>query len=274
MVKYKIGNGLNTFLWHDPWLPFGSIYDKYGQRVIFDTAIPTTSKVQTIIDGDAWSWPITSSWALMELKMASTLIHAPSNTNDVVLWTPSPNGSYTSSHTWAFLRETTSKVPWAHLVWFPGRIPRQSFITWLAIRNKLATQDRIWTFTQGPLACVLCNKNMDSHDHLFFTCVFSSYVWQVIMSRFDMTGCPLDWHTILRWAASKWKSKKPHHIMPRMCLGTMVYAIWRERNARIFKQESKSKDKLIRDIVSSIHDQMKIKWHKDPKLHDYLSLWS
>ena len=41
-----------------------------------------------------------------------------------------------------------------------------------------------------------------------------------------------------------------------------------------FQAREKPNDKLIRDIVSSIHDQVQIKWHKDPKLHDYLSLWT
>ena len=40
LVKFKIGNGIDTFLWHDPWLPFGSIYDKYGFDVVHYLLFP------------------------------------------------------------------------------------------------------------------------------------------------------------------------------------------------------------------------------------------
>ena len=273
LVKYKIGNGNATFLWHDPWLPCGSLYDNYGSDVIRYAAIPLHSKTQAIIDRYEWDWPVASSWELDEIKAATALLPPPSSANDTVSWIPSTTGGFVMSHTWDYLRGDHPRVPWHHLVWFTGNIPRHSFIVWLAMLNKLSTQDRIWKFTPGPLACVLCHKAMESHDHLFFTCEFSSFIWQGIMSRFNMDGFPLDWSTFTVWAASKWKSKKPKDIMPRMCLGATIYAIWRERNARIFRLEGKPRERVCRDIITNTHAQVSIKWAKDPKVTDYLSLW-
>ena len=165
-------------------------------------------------------------------------------------------------------------LPWYNLVWFSGNTPRHSFIVWLAMLQKLSSQDRIWKFTQGPLACVLCHKDLESHDHLFFTCTYSSSIWQGIMSRFRMEGSPLDWTSFTVWAASKWKSKKPKDIMPRMCLGATIYAIWKERNARIFRFEGKRSERVSSDIIINIQAQVSIKWARDPKLQGYLSVWS
>ena len=272
LVKYKIGNGIDTSLWHDPWLPFGSIFEKYGSSVMYYTAIPLSSKVQAIIAWNEWAWPITSSWERIEIKAATALLPSPSHNKDVVSWIPSLSGTFITSHTWDFLRASSPKVPWYHLVWFFGNIPRFSFIVWLAILNKLYTQDRIWKFTPRPLACVLCHKALESHDHLFFTCDYSSFIWQEIMSRFTMDGSPLDWSSIILWAASKWKSKKPKDIMPRMCFGATIYAIWRERNARVFRQEGKPRERTSRDILIYIHTQIQVTWARDPKVQDYLDL--
>ena len=130
-----------------------------------------------------------------------------------------PLGFHSSrSHTWDFLKALHPKVIWHHLIWFPG--------------NKLSTQDKIWKFTSGPLACVLCYKALESHDHLFVVCDYSSFIWQKIMSRFTMVGSPLDWNSFIGWAASKWKSKKSKDIMPRMCLGATFFLRKRLINKR------------------------------------------
>ena len=273
LVKYKVGNGNGTFLWHDPWLPFGSIVDNYRTDVITYAALPLSSKTNAVISGNEWAWPIASSWELIEIKAATDSLPNPSPGRDSVSWIPSPSGNFVTSHTWEFLRGSQPRVPWYHLVWFSENIPRHSFIVWLAILNKLATQDRIWKFTPGPLACVLCHKDIESHDHIFFTCDYSSIIWQDIMRRFSMVGAPVVWNSFIGWAASKWKSKKPADIMPRMCLGAVIYAIWKERNARIFRIGGTPKERVLRDIITNLHVQVSIKWSKEPKLQELLALW-
>ena len=88
-----------------------------------------------------------------------------------------------------------------------------------------------------------------------------------------MDGSPVVWNSFLGWAASKWKSKKPKDIMPQMCLGAIIYAIWKERNARVFRQEGKPRERIIKDILFTIQAHISLKWAKDPKLQDYLTLW-
>lgn len=40
-------------------------------------------------------------------------------------------------------RNSYPTVSWKDLVWFSNAIPKHSFILWLAIRNRLLTQDRV-----------------------------------------------------------------------------------------------------------------------------------
>ena len=201
------------------------------------------------------------------------LLPLPHGSHDTVQWIPSPNGQFSTSHTWNHLRNPSPKVPWFRLVWFPGNIPRQSFITWLAILNRLSTHDRIFKFTPGPLACVFCHKGMESHDHLFFQCPFSSFVWQGILRRLGIDHPVTTWEVLVDWAARVWKGKNPAHIIPKMAFGSAIYHLWRERNARSFKLEAKPKEKVLQNICHHISLQVIIKWRTDPHLSHYLDNW-
>ena len=156
----------------------------------------------------------------------------------------------------------------------PGNIPRHSFITWLAILNKLSTHDRIMLYTRGPLACVLCHTAMETHDHLFFKCSYSSFIWQGFLVTMDLSHPVLSWNSFVNWASKAWKQKKPQLIIQKMCLGMAVYSIWKERNARSFKFEAKSKERVFQEITRQISTQIQIKWRDDPILPSLIARWS
>ena len=116
---------------------------------------------------------------------------------------------------------------------------RNSFISWLAILCRLSTHDRIFKFTPGPLVYVLCSRDMETHDHLFFSCSFSSFVWQSIMQHLAIVSHPTSQGALVEWAAGRWKHKEPSHIIPKLFFGAAVYHVWKERNAKTFRMESK-----------------------------------
>ena len=252
LLRHKIGNGFGTFLWYDNWHPLGPLLDKFGPRIVYDAALPLHARVRDIIDDGEWHWPRTNTIGLMEVRSGMSSVPSPSGTPDSVQWVPSPDGKFSTHHTWNYLRNQSPKVPWARLIWFPGNLPRNSFISWLAILNRLSTHDRIFKFTPGPLACVLCHSGMENHDHLFFSCAYSSFVWQGIAQRLDNATAPVSWGALVEWASRAWKKKSPGHIVSKMFLGSAVYNIWRERNARSFKMEAKTKEKLLQDICCQV----------------------
>lgn len=54
---------------------------------------------------------------------------------------------------------------------------------WLVIKNRLPTRDRLSRFNiQTPLTCLLCSRDIETAQHVFFNCPFS----QVIIR-----GCPV-----------------------------------------------------------------------------------
>ena len=127
-------------------------------------------------------------------------------------------------------------------------------------KQAIYTHDRIMLFTPGPLACVLCHKAMETHDHLFFGCSFSSFICQGLLHIMEISTPIFSWNSLVEWASLSSKKKKPQQIIAKMCLGLAVYTIWKERNARSFKLEAKSKENILQEISRQISTQIQIKY--------------
>lgn len=91
-----------------------------------------------------------------------------------VVWTESPNGSFSVRSAWGCLRPRGPSVVWHKIVWFSRMIPRHAMILWLAMRKRLSTLDKLAAFgiTQRT-RCILCEADEENHEHLFFSCSFS-----------------------------------------------------------------------------------------------------
>ena len=73
MLSHRVGNGEHTFLWYDNWHSLGPLVEKFGTRVIYDSALPRNSRVSTVILNNSWAWPvrpsrIANSGALMAIR--------------------------------------------------------------------------------------------------------------------------------------------------------------------------------------------------------------
>ncbi|XP_024006572.1 uncharacterized protein LOC112083079 [Eutrema salsugineum] len=101
--------------------------------------------------------------------------------DDLFLWKHSPDGNhgiFSSSKTWAALNPPTQEVTWWKSVWFSQRIPKHSFIHWVAMRDRLPTRNRLRSWGMNvPAVCLLCQVETESRDHLFFSCSFAQTIW-------------------------------------------------------------------------------------------------
>ena len=63
------------------------------------------------------------------------------------------------------IRKKKPSVSWWKIVWFTKAIPRHAFITWLAIRDSLSTNDMIASW--GITCDLLCKGSFESRDQFF-----------------------------------------------------------------------------------------------------------
>ena len=118
-----------------------------------------------------------------------------------------------------------------HIVWFLGNIHKASFILWLAVKEKLGTHDRLQNLPSGT-RCLLCNSQMESHDHLFFGCQYTQQTWSQISRKGDFITPHIPWRNLVSWLSQNWKGKSLRENSFKLCLSVIIYHLWRERNRR------------------------------------------
>ena len=150
-----------------------------------------------------------------------------------------------------------TRVPWVHLLRFKKAVPRYSFILWLAIKERLTTQDKLVKIglKQG-MSCVLCREHIENHDHLFFQCSFSNRIWRVLLAKCGWQCPEPSWQGVIQWAIQQMHGNSLKSSLGKLILSTTVYTIWNERNARTFSNSYKDVVSVLHDIISLIRSRV------------------
>ena len=85
-------------------------------------------------------------------------------------------------------------------MWSVSAIPRHSFISWLAFRNRLATGGRKlhWGYL-GTTACVFCRGCQESRNRSFFHCFFTRRVWKELLKCCLVRNPIIVWDEVVNW---------------------------------------------------------------------------
>jgi hypothetical protein len=173
--------------------------------------------------------------------------------SDRPVWTVANKGIYVSSDTWNHLRKKKVEVDWWPLIWFPHAILKQAFLMWLAVKNRLTTGDRLlaWGYN-GDTQCVFFRHGIESRNHLFFQCSFSSRVWQNCMHRCNIDVPVFDWPSVIATGCVQWKTKRLRGVLCRLALSSVVYHLWKARNEIRHQGRPKTEEQLLRSIYWEI----------------------
>jgi hypothetical protein len=90
----RIGNGENTRIWGDKWIPISSTYVIQSPPRLLDA----TSTVSELIDRDMMEWKKDLLEALFNYEEIKAILLVPlsnTNTSDVVIWQGNKNGIFT-----------------------------------------------------------------------------------------------------------------------------------------------------------------------------------
>ncbi|XP_071715054.1 uncharacterized protein [Rutidosis leptorrhynchoides] len=163
------------------------------------------------------------------------------------------NVPFSTQHVWIDLKSNKECVSWYDAVWFKGYDPKQAFILWLTILNRLNTQDRMMKCLPfQDLECDFCGSEADSINHLFFKCDFSLKVWKAMKNKLIYRGLTDDLQGIIQGIALYPFKRNIWCILNRLVVAACVYFVWQDRNNRIFRKEARSEDVLCRIICSFI----------------------
>ncbi|KAK4383825.1 hypothetical protein Sango_3115600 [Sesamum angolense] len=174
------------------------------------------------------------------------------NGNDSILWR---GGEFTTKVVYDIFRILGPIVGWYPLLLGPCKIPRYSFVLWLAILEKLSTMDKPWLSHLGGV-CVFCGREVETHDHLFFRCSYSRRCIRDLKATVRFSWPNRAWRVDITWATKRWKGKHIVQAAYRALLSAIVYHIWRERNQRVFPHSERLSSTIARIAVTEIRQKI------------------
>ncbi|KAL2228525.1 UNVERIFIED_CONTAM: hypothetical protein Sindi_1832200 [Sesamum indicum] len=231
IVDYQIGNGGRFFVWQDPWHHLGPLIERFprGPRHL---RLEESAKLSSITHN-------------LPLILGG---------EDRVIWR-CDEGQPTTQTLYRLFDPPEPKLGWSSLLSGSLKIPRHSFILWLAILGKLPTTDKSWLSPLG--VCILCDERAtESHSHLFFRCRFSRQCLFEIRRWIRFHWPNRDWVTDIEWPTRKWRGKHIINSAYRTLLASCVYHIWSERNLRRFEHTERTPATLSILIVDDVRQRI------------------
>ncbi|XP_070031558.1 uncharacterized protein [Nicotiana tomentosiformis] len=143
------------------------------------------------------------------------------------------------------------RVGWKCLVFQNSARPKAVFTMWLLLHGRLPTKDRLanWVLSVTP-HCVMCQGQVETREHLFVQCSYAIELWKKIIKWIQggqmITSC---WDQHLQWIIKQGKGKSNKASIFRMIYVETSYALWIERNTRIFEQRYCDSAVLAREIA-------------------------
>lgn len=145
---------------------------------------------------------------------------------DSVIWKARPQGGFTIKEAWKALSPECARVSWAGLIWGKGYIPRFSFVTWIALQNRLYTCERLFAWGVSPSnLCPVCNSEIETVKHLFFQCSVYNAVLLEVLKLCRITRGTLDWRREISWFERRARGKTLLSRIRRTALCAAVYYV-------------------------------------------------
>lgn len=135
---------------------------------------------------------------------------------------------------------------------FPQSTPKYSFLVWIAIRNRLQMGDRMQAWSASiHSTCVLCQKAQKACQHLFFSCKYSSKVWEVLVKGILQDAYTITWSEIIAIISNP-SCPPTEAFIIRYAFQATVHSIWRERNSRRHGEQPCDANGLIKFVGKTV----------------------
>ncbi|XP_021737524.1 uncharacterized protein LOC110704044 [Chenopodium quinoa] len=141
---------------------------------------------------------------------------------------------YSISKVYKWIQGPHQDVSWYPWVWNRFNIPKQGFILWMDLQDRLRTRSLLvdWGVCQDNV-CLLCGNAVESREHLFFDCDYSR---KCLSGISEWLGIPeTDFSIDRSW--KQWGKEVKDSIKRKICLAAlaaMVYQIWYVRNKALW----------------------------------------
>lgn len=184
-IKNRVGNGMTCRYLSDNWSHYGNLAVFLELGNTRRLGIPWLATISELFHNGQWSLPpVRSDNQVLLYAYLSTL--TLTEEEDEVEWVVNDKclKSYSTGQIYKELKHHNTQVSWNKLVWISWGIPKHSFLTWLFVKDRCPTRDRIinWGLQTQP-NCLLCNAPAESRNHIYFECPYTWSIWSMKSSR-------------------------------------------------------------------------------------------
>ncbi|PRQ27069.1 putative reverse transcriptase zinc-binding domain-containing protein [Rosa chinensis] len=196
-MRWIIGNGRNIKFWTFNW-----IYDFPLIQLVDENTRPFIDLDESVLDYfDNGVWNIDK----LNLHLDSSIVRDISFVNlpfsdreDEFVWGPASDGKFSiKSATWFQCNQNVHpKANLLNKIWKLNLPPKAKIFAWLLVRDRLKTRARLSRFNSNinPV-CGLCNNDVETSDHIFWSCPKVWDVWTISNLNHNPTtfNCFDDW---------------------------------------------------------------------------------
>ncbi|KAL9293991.1 putative RNA-directed DNA polymerase [Arabidopsis thaliana] len=274
--RVEVNNGYLTSFWFDEWCSMGCLYDKLGERGFVDLGISKTCTMGEVMESRRKRHHRNPVLNLIEEELSNQKLKRNGDL-DTVLWKGKNDhyrNTFMTKETWSQIRTAKQSMEEYGGIWFPHSTPKYSFITWLAMRNRLSTGDRMLKWKGNANAkCVFCNDLEETRDHLFFSCPYTYQIWEELTRGLLLDKFTADWKEITKQIAKRSRDQTMTFIT-RYVFQNTIHSVWRERNNRSHGEHPLQATMLVKTIDKNVKNRLStLKTGGTPKYEDGIVLW-
>ncbi|XP_043721013.1 uncharacterized protein LOC122668526 [Telopea speciosissima] len=209
---------------------------------------------EIVRDGDWYLDPSTSFDLIDIWRALPTIEKFHDEVPDLTVWTGNSSSNFTSKSAWNAIRTRIARADWSEAVWFERGINSHCFIAWRCLSDALPTRDNlIHRHIPAPHHCEFCSAIIESRNHLFFGCPFSTDIWKIIYELCfhdgTMPSNVIDAAISVIYAAGRVGKLG---LATKLAFCATIKHIWSERNFRIFRNKIRPKDQIIGAIKGDV----------------------
>ncbi|CAH9147761.1 unnamed protein product [Cuscuta epithymum] len=176
------------------------------------------------------------------------------NLNDTILGLNSRaiNGKLISGKIYDLLRVKGVTRTTMNFIWKSYVPPKFSFNVWLALRNRLPTQDNLG-YLYIVNRCDMCKGGLETIPHLFFQCLFAGRVWTQIRNWMGFGHQMTTLLSSIKWIMKEHKGSRLKAKAARLAFCATVYYVWRARNACRFDGSMPKEEEIVVKIKHVVY---------------------
>ncbi|XP_026410661.1 uncharacterized protein LOC113305884 [Papaver somniferum] len=255
----QVNNGDRVLFWKDVWITDQSLQARFPN--LYSLSRLQDATIQEVLDenvGNSWNFYFCRNLREAEIEDIAHLLNFLATFNrgegqDHRLW---QNGTKTFS-----VEECYKSLEDDDLLVFPyksvcnPKIPQKViFFVWSFCYNAAPTMDSLGN-PYDVNGCLLCKKSAESNQHLFLHCDTTREIWFYFLSAYN-----LQWvfQGSVRNTLWEWRRKKGKNLSLKTKIWDMIpfaiwWAVWLERNSRVFNGRYNSTSNLKDGIKTLIY---------------------